>query len=66
MEVQQLSMTERMFFRDVIKTLLAWELMKEECMELDLVRRILDSEIKVLDIGSPENKTNKTNAILGK
>ncbi|MBE0425151.1 MAG: hypothetical protein IBX72_00690 [Nitrospirae bacterium] len=46
-EVQQLSLMERMFFKDVIKTLLNWEVLKKEYLELDLIRRILESEIQI-------------------
>jgi hypothetical protein len=46
-EVQQLSLMERMFFKDVIKTLLTWKVLKKEYLELDLIRRILESEIQI-------------------
>jgi hypothetical protein len=47
MAAKELSLTEQMFFRDAIKTLLAWEVLKEEYQELDLIMRILDSEIQL-------------------
>ena len=46
-EVQHLSLMERMFFKDVIKTLLSWEVLKKEYRELDLIRKILESEIQI-------------------
>ena len=48
MEAKRLSLTEKMFFRDAIKTLLAWTTLKEEYIELDLIMRILESEIRVI------------------
>ncbi len=45
MATKELSLTEQMFFRDAIKTLLAWQALKEEYLELDLIMRILESEI---------------------
>lgn len=47
MQVQELSFSERMFFKDAIRTLLTWEVLKEEFSELDLIQRILESEIQV-------------------
>ncbi len=44
----QLSLTEKMFFRDAIKTLLEWQVLKEEYLELDLIMRILESEIGII------------------
>lgn len=46
-EIKQLSLTERMFFKDVIKTLLSWEALKKEYKELDIIRKILDSETQI-------------------
>jgi hypothetical protein len=60
--VQQLSVTERMFFRDAIRTLLAWDLLKDECIELDLIRKILESEIKILDACGPEDRARTREA----
>lgn len=47
MEVQQLSFTERMFLINAIKMLLTWKGLKEEYSELDLIRRILETEIQI-------------------
>ncbi len=44
MEIQRLSVAERQFFSGAIETLFAWKLLKEEYAELDLIRRILESE----------------------
>jgi hypothetical protein len=54
MEAKRLSLTEKMFFRDAIKTLLAWPVLKEEYLELDLIMRILESEIRIV---TPESST---------
>jgi hypothetical protein len=48
MAAKQLSLTEKMFFRDAIKTLLEWQVLKEEYLELDLIMRILESEIRII------------------
>ena len=45
---KQLSSTEKMFFRDAIKTLLQWQILKEEYLELDLIMRIVESEIRIV------------------
>ena len=45
---RQLSATEKMFFRDAIKTLLQWQILKEEYLELDLIMRIVESEIRIV------------------
>lgn len=62
MQVRGLSLTERMFFRDAIKTVLSWETLQEECLELDVIRRILDSEIRIVQHreakDSPERKSS--------
>jgi hypothetical protein len=47
MQVFDLSLTERMFYRDAIRTLQAWEPLKEEFAELDLIRKMLEAEIQV-------------------
>ncbi|HYA11485.1 MAG TPA: hypothetical protein VEF37_00700 [Thermodesulfovibrionales bacterium] len=47
MEVQQLSFTERMFLINAIKMLLTWEVLKEEYLELDLIKRLLETEIQI-------------------
>jgi len=48
MAAKQLSLTERIFFRDAITALLGWQVLKEEYLELDLIMRILESEIKII------------------
>lgn len=58
MEIKQLSLTERMFFKDVIKTLLNWEALRKEYKELDLIRRILESETQ---INTFQNKKSNIN-----
>jgi len=63
MEVQQLTLTERMFFRDAISTLMAWELLNEEFRELDLIKKVLESEIRIVDPESLANRHKKKKAI---
>ena len=58
MEIQQLSVTERMIFTTAMNKLLLWEAFKEEFLELDLIRRLLESEIQV---NTPEVKIGKNN-----
>jgi len=53
MAAKQLSSTGKMFFRDAIKTLLQWQILKEEYLELDLIMRILESEIRIV---TPETR----------
>ena len=59
MQALDLSLTERMFFRDAIRTLQAWEIVKKEYAELDLIKKILEAEIKILSINPPEEEANK-------
>jgi hypothetical protein len=54
-EVKQLSLPERMIFNTAITKLLSWEVLKRECLELDLIKRILESEIQ---INAPEVKAD--------
>jgi hypothetical protein len=62
MQVSDLSLTERMFYRDAIRTLQAWDTLKEEFAELELIRKILESEINVPSVNPPEEEAS---AILG-
>jgi hypothetical protein len=55
-EAKQLTLTEKIFFRDAIKTLFAWQVIKEEYSELDLIMRILESEIQDITL---EDKPDK-------
>lgn len=60
MEIQQLSLTERMIFTTAMNKLLTWEVFKEEFLELDIIRRLLESEIQV---NTPELKVVKSNVL---
>jgi hypothetical protein len=62
MEIQQLSVTERIIFNTAINKLLSWEVFKKEFLEIDLIRRLLESEIQ---IHPPEARVTK-NTLLGK
>ena len=63
MKVRQLSLTERMFYRDAIKTLLSWDTMGEECAELEVISRIIDSEIRVVHRTEGEYHPNRKNSL---
>jgi len=60
MEIQQLSLTERMIFTTAMNKLLTWEVFKEEFLELDIIRRLLESEIQV---NTPQLKVVKSNVL---
>jgi hypothetical protein len=45
MASKELSLTEQMFYRDAIRTLLTWDVLKDEYVELEIIRKVLDSEI---------------------
>ena len=60
MEIKQLSLTERMIFTTAMNKLLLWEVFKEEFFELDLIRRLLESELQV---NTPEVKIVKNNLL---
>jgi hypothetical protein len=50
-EVQSLSLTERIFFRDAIRTLQTWTAVQREYEELDLIKRVLESELVLYPSG---------------
>ena len=56
MEIQQLSLSEKMIFTTAINKLLSWEVFREEFLELDLIRRLLESET---ELHTPEVKVTK-------
>ena len=58
MEIKQLSLSERMIFTTAMNKLLSWEIFKEEFLELDIIRRLLESEIQV---NTPEVKVARSN-----
>jgi hypothetical protein len=66
MQALELSLTERMFFRDAIRTLQAWDIVKKEYAELELIRKILETEINVLPVNPKEVKTSKRSKDLQK
>ena len=59
-EIKRLSLTERMIFTTAMNKLLSWDVFKEEFLELDIIRRLLESEIQV---NTPEVKTVKNNLL---
>jgi hypothetical protein len=58
MEIKQLSHTDRIMFTTAINKLLSWDVFKEDFMELDLLRRLLESEIQVKPPKAKEAKNN--------
>ena len=50
-EIRSLSLTERIFFRDAIKTLQSWSALREEYGDLDLIKRVLESEMVLYPSG---------------
>jgi hypothetical protein len=46
MQIRMLSQSERMFYKDMIDTLMAWKVLKDECLELIILKRMLESEIQ--------------------
>ncbi|MDA8433829.1 MAG: hypothetical protein M0Z60_12840 [Nitrospiraceae bacterium] len=53
-EIFELSLTERMFYRDAIRTLQAWKPLRQEFAELEMIRRMLEEEIHLPSVNSPE------------
>ena len=43
--IQQLSQPEMMRYQEAVQILLTWDILKKEYFELDLLKRILESEI---------------------
>ena len=64
MEIQQLSASERIGYQKAIKQLLNWDILKKECFELDLIERILESEMNVEDMAHLRNGTRPTVPVL--
>ena len=60
MEIKHLSLSERMIFTTAMNKLLSWEIFKEEFLELDIIRRLLESEIQV---NTPEVKVARSNLL---
>ncbi len=63
MQALELSLSERMFFRDAIRTLQAWEIVNKEYAELDLIRKILETEINVLPVNQAMERKDKRKSI---
>ncbi len=62
MEISQLSLSERMFFRDAIRTLQAWPSLNEEYRELDLISRILERDIHITAFPQEKEQTARKNS----
>jgi hypothetical protein len=66
MQALDLSLTERMFFRDAIRTLQAWEIVNKEYAELELIKKILEMEINILPVSPLEEVADKQRGDLQK
>jgi hypothetical protein len=55
-QIQHLNYYEKTFFRDMIKTLLSWDILKKEVLELDLILKILESDITFDKLNTTEMK----------
>jgi hypothetical protein len=53
-EIFELSLTERMFYRDAIRTLQAWKPLREKFAELEMIKKMLEEEIPLPSQDSPE------------
>ncbi len=47
LEIFELPITDRIFFRDAISTLQTWKIVKKEYPELELIKKILEDEINI-------------------
>lgn len=54
MEIFELSLTERIFYRDAIRTLQAWKPLKEEFAELEMIKKMLEEEIHLPEVDPVE------------
>lgn len=55
-QISQLNYYEKTFFRDMIKTLLSWDILKKEVLELELILKILESDITFDKLNTTEIK----------
>ncbi len=63
MQALDLSLTERMFFRDAIRTLQTWDVLNKEYAELELIKKILEAEINIVPVTIQKKKTDKNAGI---
>ena len=62
-EAKLMSISERMFYRDAIETLLNWQVLRDEYGDLELIKRILDSEIQVQAVEPKLNSIYKHTSV---
>jgi hypothetical protein len=53
-EIFELSLTERIFYRDAIRTLQAWKPLREEFAELEMIKKMLEEEIHLPSVNPVE------------
>ncbi len=53
-QIQQLDYYEKTFFRDMIKTLLSWDILRKEVLELEIILKILESDISFDKLNTTE------------
>jgi hypothetical protein len=63
MQIRLLSLSEKMFYKDVIDTLLAWKVLEEECLELIILKRMLTSEMHVCSSTVRKEETRPVSAV---
>lgn len=56
-QIHQLNYYEKTFFRDMIKTLLSWDILRKEVLELEVILKILESDISFDDLNTTEIQT---------
>ena len=57
LEIFELPITDRIFFRDAISTLQTWEIVKKEYAELELIKKILEAEINITSANLSDQET---------
>lgn len=64
-EIGRLSATEKILFMNAIETVLEWQLLREDFRELDLVKRMLQSEMRLGEEDPTEGIKSGLSVILG-
>ncbi len=58
-EIKQLSALERLYLMDAFGSLLSWDVLKTKYGELDLIRKMLESQLRFTEISAPEVQADK-------
>lgn len=63
-QIHRLDYYEKTFFRDMIKTLLSWDILRKEVLELEIILKILESDIAFDKLNTTEMRDEeKINSI---